>query len=259
MPNLTYAVILAAIWSPAGAIAATHFIPDCAGQVEIAHAHVVHVDRNGALVLDDGRAIVLEGIRLAGTDAAPQELAARALANLRVMAMAEPITFTAVPPEQDRYGRMRVQAFGGRWLQITLLEQGLARVAISPDRTECAPDLYEAEQRGRARHAGLWAMSDSAPRAPEAMKGAAAGSFQIVEGRVTNVGRNNGLVFIDFGGNGRRVFSAVIQPEDRRAFREFDLEGLATHDVRIRGIVQVHLGQPRIALSNPWQIEILDK
>jgi len=259
MPNLIYAVILAAIWCPSDATAATDFIPDCSGHVEIAHARVVQVEKNGALVLEDGRAVVLEGIRLPGADGAPQELAVRALANLREMALAEPVTFMAVQPKKDRYGRVRAQVFGRRWLQIALLEQGLARVAISPDRNECAPDLYEAEQRGRARHAGLWALSGSAPRAPEAMKGAGAGSFQVVEGRVTNVARNNGLVFIDFDGNGRRVFSAVVQPEDRRAFRDFDLEGLAAHHIRIRGIVEVYRGQNQIALSNPSQIEILDK
>ena len=91
------------------------------------------------------------------------------------------------------------------------------------------------------------------------MKVASAGSFQIVEGQVANVGRNNGIVFIDFGGNGRRVFSAVIQPEDRHAFRGFDLEGLAARRIRIRGIVEVYRGQNQIALSNPSQIEILDK
>ena len=259
MPNLIYAVILAAIWWPSDATAATDFISDCAGHVEIAHARVVTVEKNGALVLEDGRTVVLEGIRLPGADGAPQELAVRALAKLREMALAEPVTFAAVPPGKDRYGRVRAQAFGARWLQIALLEHGLARVAISPDRNECAPDFYEAEQRGRARHAGLWALSGSAPRAPEAMKGAGAGSFQIVEGRVTNVARNNGLVFIDFDGNGRRVFSAVVQPEDRRAFRDFDLEGLAARHIRIRGIVEVYRGQKQIALSNPSQIEILDK
>jgi micrococcal nuclease len=257
MHKLTYAAILVAIWLPSEAAAAAHFIPDCAGHVEILNAHVVRVERNGALVLADGRAVMLEGIRLPGADGAPQPLAERALAALREMALAGPVTLTAIPPRQDRYERMRAQAFSGNWLQIALLEQGLARAAISPDRNECAPDLYEAEQRGRERHAGLWALSASAPRAPEEMKNTG-GSFQIVDGRVTNIGQNGGRVFIDFGSNGQHVFSAVIQPEDRRAFRDFDLKGLETHHIRIRGLVQDYRGQPQIALSNPAQIEILN-
>jgi endonuclease YncB( thermonuclease family) len=258
MHNLTYAAILAGILLPSGAAAAAHFIPDCAGHAEFANAQVVRVEKNGALVLADGRVVMLEGIRLPGADGAPQPLADLALAALRKMALAGPVTFTTIPPKEDCYDRLRAQAFSENWFQIALLEQGLARAAISPDRNECAPDLYEAEQRGRERHAGLWALSASAPRVPEAMKNATTGSFQVVDGRVTDVAHNGERVFIDFGGNGRHVFSAVIQPEDRSAFRDFDLDGLETHLIRIRGIVQDWRGQPQIALSNPAQIEILN-
>lgn len=258
MRNLTYWAILAAIWLPSQAIAAPRFIPDCAGPVEIARAHVVRVEKNGALVLDDGRAVMLEGVRLAGMDGGPQELSDRALSALRDMALAGPVTFTSVPPKEDRYDRVRGQAFGEQWFQTALLERGLARVQISPDRNECAPDLYEAEQRGQARHAGVWANAGSSPRPPETMKTAPAGSFQIVQGWVTHVGHSDGRVFIDFGSNGRQVFSAVVAAEDRRAFRGFDLDGLETHHIRIRGMVQDAHGRPQIALSNPQQIEVLN-
>ena len=72
---------------------------------------------------------------------------------------------------------MRAQGFTGKtWLQAALLEQGLARVAIAPDRNECAPDLYAAEGRGRAAAAGLWADAAYAPRNPQQVKGST-GSF----------------------------------------------------------------------------------
>ena len=257
MRNLTYAAILAAIWLPSAAFAAPRFIPDCAGSVEIAHAHVVRVEKNGALVLADGRAVMLEGIRLVGADG-PQELSDRALSALREMALAGPVTFTAIPPKEDRYDRIRAQAFSEVWFQTALLERGLARVAISPDRNECAPDLYEAEQRAQAKRAGLWALGANAPRAPETMKYTSSGSFQIVQGWVTHVGHSDGRVLIDFGSDGRQIFSAVIQPEDRRAFRSFDLDGLETRHIRIRGIVQDWHGRPQIELSNPSQIEVLN-
>jgi hypothetical protein len=227
------------------------FVPDCAGGVEIAHAHVLRVEQNGVLVLASGRSVILEGVRLP-LDA---PLSGKALAALREMALSGTVSFTAPQPQQDRYDRLRVQGFGRQWLQATLLEQGLARVAISPDRTECAPDLYEAEARARMKRAGLWALDNYRVRAPQDMKGAA-GSFQLVEGLVTNIGQADGRQFIDFGDP--RVFSAVIAPEDRRAFRDFDLDGLTKHHVRIRGIVQDYRGRPEIALSNPSQIEVLD-
>ena len=253
--RLTSGLILAAIGLPQGAYAAseTRFIPDCAGATEISGARVVRVEQNGALILPDGRAVLLEGIRLP----LDTPLAAQALAALRDLALGGPVTFTATPPKEDRYDRIRAQAFGRQWFQTALLEQGLAQVAIAPDRNECAPDLYEAESRARARHAGIWALTAYQARAPQAMKGTA-GSFQIVDGWVTNVASNGGRVFIDFGSDGQRSFSAVIAPEDRRAFRDFDLDGLTARHIRIRGTVQDYRGRPEIALSNPQQIEVLN-
>ena len=89
MRSLTYAAILAAMWLPSGAIAATHVIPDCAGPVEIAHAHVMRVEKNGALVLEDGRAVMLEGIACRAPTMG-RRLADRALGVLREMALAGP-------------------------------------------------------------------------------------------------------------------------------------------------------------------------
>jgi len=267
--GVIYGAIWAAIWLPLPAGAQSQrplrAIPDCAGRVEIAKARVVRVERNGALILSDGRAILLEGIRLPVRDNGRDSngaLADQSLALLAELAKAAPITFTATPPKQDRYDRVRAQAFGdGVWLQTAMLERGMARVAISPDRNECAPDLYEAETRARQARAGLWASGSYAPRPPQDMKGTV-GSFQLVQGWVTNVGTASGRTFIDFGNDygdgGSRVFSAVIQPQDRAAFRGHDLQALVARHVRIRGMVVDVRGRPEIGLSNPAQIEILD-
>lgn len=241
-----YFPILAAMCCATQARAA--IVPDCAGTVEIRAARVTRVEPNGVLILSDGRAVLLEGIRLPDAD-----LHDRAIAALRGMAMAGPVTFAVTAPKQDRYGRVRAQGFAGAWLQMALLERGLARVQIAPDRNECAPDLYEAE--GRARHQGIWALAAYAPQPPDAAK---IGDFQLIDGRVTGVGRGEGRVFIDFGGDGRRLLAVVIQPEDRRAFRGTDFDGLIGRHIRVRGIVQDYRGRPEIALSNSAQIEVLD-
>ena len=255
--RLSYGAILAAIWFPLDAYAAPvqeeRFIPDCAGTVEVAHARVQRVEGSGALILPDGRSLQLEGIRLPLDDG----LADRARAVLSSLAQSGTVSFAVTPPVRDRYGRLRVQGFGGQWLQVALLEQGLARVAISPDRSECAPDLYEAEARGRARRAGLWSLAAYRIRTPQDVK-STTGSFQLVEGTVSHIGRTDGRVFLDFGGEGRWSFSAPIAPLDRRTFRDFDLDGLAGRKVRVRGIVQDYRGHPEIALANPSQIELLD-
>lgn len=252
----TYGPILAAMCWPLDAYAAPAFFPDCAGVIEIAQARIVQVEQDGVLILSDGRAVMLEGIRLPLHDGAPAALRDHALATLRLLAGAGPVIFTVTKPRQDRYARLRAQGFGASWLQLALLEQGLARVQIAPDRDECAPDLYEAEARARDKGLGLWALPVFSVRRPDAMKSAA--GFQLVEGVVSNIGRADGRTFLDFERNGRRVFSAVIGQQDRRAFRDFDFDAISGRRVRLRGMVQDYRGRPEIALSNPFQIEVLD-
>jgi hypothetical protein len=131
----------------------------------------------------------------------------------------------------------------------------LARVQIAPDRSECAPDLYEAESSARTRRMGIWASPAYAVRTPQNLKGTT-GTFQLVEGLVSNIGRADGRTFIDFGD--RRSFAVMIGAESRRAFRDFDFDELSGHRIRVRGIVQDYRGRPEIVLSNPYQIELLD-
>jgi hypothetical protein len=250
--RLTYGAILAAICLRADAYAAERFIPDCAGRVAIAHAQVARVERDGSLILSDGRILTLEGVRLPLADKA---VSGHGLAALHALALAGPVNFTTVTPEKDRYGRLRVQGFGSAWLQAALLEQGLARVQIAPDRSECAPDLYEAESSARTRRMGIWASPAYAVRTPQNLKGAT-GTYQLVEGQVSNIGRADGRTFIDFGD--RRSFAVMIGSESRRAFRDFDFDELSGHRIRVRGIVQDYRGRPEIVLSNPAQIELLD-
>jgi micrococcal nuclease len=240
------------------AAAAAMPLPDCAGSVEIAHAHIVRVEKNGALILDDGRAVLLEGIRLPGADRTADPVAARALDALHELAAKNSLTLTATSPKEDRYGRLRVQAFGIVWLQTELLKQGLARVAIMPDRQECSPDFYEAEVEARAAKRGLWALPEFAVRQAGSLS-VPAGSFQVVEGRVVNVAGHDGRVFLDFNTDYRKGFSVTVAPDDRKAFRGSDpaLEDLAGHEIRLRGIVEDFGGRPEIALSNPRQIELL--
>lgn len=234
-------------------------LPDCAGRVEIAHAKVVRVEKNGALILSDGRAALLEGIRLPLNHAALGDVA---LDRLRQLAVGTVLTLTATRPKEDRYDRVRVQAFapakGGKtlWLQMEMLKAGLARVQISPDRDECAPDLYETESAARQARTGLWALPSFAVKNPSQARDEV-GNFTLIEGRIDNVAKRNGATVIDFGDRGG--FVAVIARDDIARFREMDpgLEDLAGRHVRLRGIVVDDNGRPRIQLSNPYQLEVL--
>lgn len=232
-------------------------LPGCAGPVAISGARVVRVDPDGTMVLADGRMAGLEGIRLPGADRPASAIAAAALARLRDLA-AQPLELAAFTLRQDRYGRLRVEAFGRCWLQTTLLKEGLARVALLPDRGECSVDFYKAESDARQARRGLWALPAFAVRRAKGFS-APAGSFQVVEGCVVNVGGSRGRVFLDFNADYRQGFSATVAPDDKKAFRGSHpaLRDLAGHVIRLRGIVERFNGRPEIALSSPKQVELL--
>jgi endonuclease YncB( thermonuclease family) len=255
--RLFSALVLAGTCLAAPAFAVTP--PGCAGGVEIAHAKIARVEKNGALILSDGRAVMLEGIRLPLADHGPSGLADDALRALRELALAAPLTLTAIPPKEDRYDRVRVQAFGESWIQTELLKRGLARVALASDRSECAAEFYGAEKQARGIGAGLWAFPALSVRKPGSLTAADEGSFQVVEGKVMDAGNHDGSVFLDFSSDTRRGFSATIGPDDRKAFRSVKppVEALAGHTIRLRGMVENDGGRPEIEISSPAQIEFI--
>jgi len=236
-------------------------VPDCAGPLEIANAHVVRVERsNGALVLRVGRAVRMEGIRIphAGQHRGPSFIADQAFDAVDAMVRGHAIDVTAVPPKEDRYDRIRGQiVIGDRWLQRALLKSGLARVDISPDRTECAAELYAAESSARAANLGLWSQAAYRIRAPEALAGDT-GTFQIVQGRVLTADVKAGRAYLDFGADWRTDFTVTIAPEDMANFRKdgVDPRDYAGKTIRVRGIVQQFHG-PEIEIANPKQVEVL--
>ena len=235
-------------------------VPDCAGGVEISRARVVRVEQNGVLVLSDGRALALEGIRLpmGAADHAPTLLSDEARATLLTMAREAALTGRAVPPKEDRYDRVRVQAFAdSTWLQRALLEQGLARVATQPDRGECEAQLYGFEASARKAGRGLWASPAYRIRTTNDDWRPDVGTFQLIEGKLARVSSQGERMVLDFGNDGRTGLLAVIA--DRRAFRGVDLGALAGRRLRLRGIVQESNGRPMIVLSGPAQLEILDR
>ncbi len=237
-------------------------LPACSGGVEISRARVVRVEQNGVLVLSDGRALLLEGIRLpmGAADHAPAGLADQARATLLRLARAGTVTATASAPKEDRYDRVRVQGFVDTdWLQRTLLEQGLARVAISPDRTECAAELYGFEAMARRAGRGLWASAAYRIRTDHDDWRPDVGTFQVIEGQVRRVTDRDGAILLDFGNDGRSGLLVKVTGADRRNFRGAGLDALNGQRVRVRGIVQNSAGRPMLALSNPAQIEVLSQ
>jgi hypothetical protein len=201
------------------------------------------------------------GIRIphANNDRAPSFIADQAYDALNAMARGHTVDVTAVAPKEDRYDRVRGQVFNGgdRWLQLALLKNGLSRVDISPDRTECAAELYAAEGSARAASIGLWSEAVYGVRTPDAL-GGDTGTFQIVQGRVLTADVKSGRAYLDFGADWKTDFTVTVAPEDMANFRRdgIDPRDYAGKTIRVRGIVQQFNG-PEIEIANPKQIEIV--
>jgi micrococcal nuclease len=250
----------------AGVSHAAAAAPACIPPVEVSNAKSVRVEKNGVIVLADGRAARLEGVLLptGASDHAPQFLGGQAISTLADLTADHTVDLAVAPPKEDRYGRIRAQILlhakgGDIWLQEEMLRKGLARVAIAPDRNECVEELYTAEARARRDKAGLWASSDYAIRTPSQTEGDV-GTFQIVEGVVDSVSSNGGRVFLDFAQGERTGFVATISPDDMKRFREIGVEpfAYANETVRVRGWIERVSSRPEIALATPAQVEVVE-
>jgi micrococcal nuclease len=239
--------------------------PSCAPSVEVSHAKVVRVERNGVLVLEDGRAVHLEGLLLpgGGQDRAPDFLAQQAISELSSLVDGQTVALTAEPPKEDRYGRIRAEVIvpaerDESWLQLSILRRGLARVSIAPDRRQCASELYAAETMARARRAGIWSSGAYGVRDP-AQLARDIGTFQIVQGKVVSVERSGGRIFLDFGQDWRNDFAVTISAEDLKSFRETGVDpfSYAGRTVRVRGWVE-RFHRPEIEIAAPEDVEMID-
>ena len=265
MPNvLRYGMFAAAAVLACAPAHADPPIPGCAGAIEAQNIQAVRVEKNGAVIFDDGRAIHAEGILLpAGTaDHAPDALVSQALGVMSSLVHNKLVTITAIAPKEDRYGRIRAQIFlpgnaADPWLQVALLKRGLARVSLAPDRRECASELLAAEAQARGAKAGLWAYPAYVVRNPQNLA-RDTGTFQVVEGKVVSANLRDGRAFLDFGSDWHSDFTVTISPDDMENFRQasVDPRGFAGKTVRVRGWVEMHNG-PEIAVAVPESIEIV--
>ena len=182
--------------------------PSCAGEVEIADAHIPRVEHNGMLILTDGRRwrSRVSAFRSPPRIARHRLITDAAFAELNSLAKGQVVNAHAIWPKEDRYDRVRAQIFtpDGTWLQTDLLSKGLARVEIAPDRGECYRELYDAEIAARAAHLGIWSDTAYAVRTADNVA-ADIGTFQIVMGTVLNAATKDGRVYLNLGRIGKPI------------------------------------------------------
>jgi len=247
-------------------IARAAVLPACAPAIEANGARVARVEKNGVLVLEDGRAVKVEGVLLPGgaRDRAPRYLADEAVNVLSDLTRGRVVTLAAQRPKEDRYGRLRAQIFISEdvaqpWLQLEMLHRGLGRVSVAPDRRECVSELYAAEDEARRSRNGIWSQAMYAIRAPSEALSGDTDTFQVVKGTILSADVKNGRGYLDFGSDWRRDFTVTISPDDMKTFREagVDPQSYEGKTVRVRGWIE-SLHRPEIEIAGPEDIEVLD-
>jgi micrococcal nuclease len=241
-------------------------LPPCANVIELAGVRVDLVGAGGVLALHDGHKLQLESVLLpAGpADHAPLLFRDQALTALDNLVAGHEIVAAARSPLKDRYGRLEAQIFlpnnaDSSWLQIAIIERGLGRVFITPDRPECAGALFAAERFAREHRAGIWAAPAYAVRTPDALSGRDRGTFQIVQGKVVHAAVKGGRGYLDFGADWKTDFTASIAPDCMKMFRELGIDPRTYegHNIRVRGWIDEYHG-PEIDVAAPQDIELAE-
>jgi len=235
---------------------------------EAGTATIVEILNTDTLLLEDGRALRLVGILAPRTQtrwAKSLGLRERLISALQKHALGRQVKLRFGERKRDRYGRLLTHIFVDEsgedvWLQEMLIRDGLAMAYSFEDNRDCIRALQEEEAAARANGAGLWETGILRVRnaADPASMNALSYSFQIVEGRVSDVADIRGRVYINFGEDWRTDFTASIAPSHRDNFEgsNIKLTDLKGHRLRVRGWLKRRNG-PLIEVSHPEQIELV--
>jgi micrococcal nuclease len=242
-------------------------LPDCGG--EDGGSSLVSEIRGGdTLILQDGRSVRLSGAllprKMGDSDMASKarEEAEKLIAEL---VAGQVVQLRLDAPQRDRYGRVMAQIFVAKgedrvWVQEKLIAGGFARTISSKDNRACTPALLAAEKVARDTGQGHWRTGLFAvrPAASEDVLAGLAQSYEIVEGQVENVAEVRGRIYLNFGRNWRRDFTATISADALKLFtaEPGSLAALKGKTVRVRGWLE-NMNGPSVNVTHPEQIEQL--
>lgn len=256
-------VILAMTTIPQSADAADPLLPKglAAGEthkvIEVVDADTVRLDNKRQV-----RLVGLQGPKLPlGRPNFPTwPLAPEARAHLAKLIGDGLLTLHYGGAREDRHGRVlaHLATPDGLWIQGAMLQAGFARVYTFDDNRALIAEMIALEAEARAAKRGIWADRYYRIRQLNDLAGTT-DSFQIVEGRVLQVGLSRDRAFLNFGPDYKTDFTVAIAKRDFKNFgRGFDPKRLEGKLLRVRGWVEAVNG-PSIDVTHPEQIELLDK
>ena len=239
-------------------------------QPQFAHeGEAIRVTGPNSILLHDGSEVVLAGILMPTALDLPvrtiewkaEQNAASALAQLVV---GQTLKYATVRKRRDRYGRQHVHAFletaeRRRWIQSVMVELGHARVAAENLSNACARELLKREEEARSQRLGLWRNAGYGVRSANKPWHLLRyrGSYQIVEGIVSEVTQLRSKIFINFGKNKHKDFTAGIFGRLAKTARinGQTLDSLRNKRIRISGWISWR-GGPFIRVRKIAQISL---
>ncbi len=178
--------------------------------------------------------------------------------------------------------RAFVETSDGQDLGTVLVERGLAIIrsgqALSdhPDgrsKGRILRGLREKETTARVKGSGAWKKQKSTPllKIPGSLSAnetsllrSMAGHVAKVSGTIATTGAlpDNRLTFLNFEGNQRGDFVAIIRGEDlptvAAAFPGGRLAGLMGARIEVNGLITLHRETPQIEITSPSQLKVLE-
>jgi micrococcal nuclease len=250
-----------------GALLAAGPAHACTLADEVTHV-VARVESGDTLTLDDGSEVVLIGalppIARDGEPWPPAEQSRRALEGL-VAGKAVALAFSG--RRMDRYGRRLAHVFlpalpdGAPrvWMQGRMIADGHARAYALPGNAACIEDLLASEREARTGRHGLWGsgvfqdLDLNDPRALSRIRD----TFQIIEGRVTRLGRLRGQTALYMGAASGSDVTVLLPAPREGGHPTAGVHQLVGRSIRVRGWVGWRRGA-EIALDDARLIEPLD-
>jgi endonuclease YncB( thermonuclease family) len=230
---------------------------DTSGATEV---EIAKVTDEFDIVLKDERSIRLAGVKVIGAGA-EQQPDVKLAAYVKDTQGSGPASLRLLAPISDRWGRLAGDVFvGGRNLQVSLAERGLAVARPNDLRSACRDAIKAAEGRARRDNAGFWASPDAILKATDGVKLVERdGSFILASGEVRHVSRRKGTSYVDFGAPGSNALFLTI---DNRALTRmeklgFKLEQLSGRKILVRGVV-LNGRSPHMGIDDLEAIEFWD-
>ena len=159
-------------------------------------------------------------------------LAAAAKSLLEALVDGKPLTLSFGGANKDRHGRLLAHLHrpDGTWIQGEMLKRG------------------------------IWGLRYYAIRGADPVKELSrlAGSFQLIEGRVTDAVRIKGQIYLNFGQDWRSDFTITLKAKVARQFAKAGVDPLSLKGrmARVRGGLKKYNG-PMVEASHPEQIEVI--